>query len=235
MDQRVFGVGGEVGELGERLAVPREARGVALAALGLGAAAEVGASAEAVGAVAAEDREAHDHVVAGLEVGDEFAGLFDDAGGLVAEDAGRVEGVEAFDEVEVGVADAGGGGLDEDFARAGLVDVDLFDREVLIRSVEHCGFHRVVLPRPAAHRRRAGRSLGESGRGRTVVPGEGFEPPRPQGPADFKSAAAASYAIPAHMGMIWPRQCCVRYETVSPSEKIEIVPCSGVVRMISAA
>jgi hypothetical protein len=34
-----------------------------------------------------------------------------------------------------------------------------------------------------------------------MVPGGGIEPPRAQGPADFESAASASSAIPARVGI----------------------------------
>ena len=65
----------------------------------------------------------------------------DDAGGLVAEDGGGRERVEAVDEVQVAVADAGGDGAHEHLAADGLVDVDVLDRERLVRTVEDGCFH----------------------------------------------------------------------------------------------
>ena len=85
------------------------------------------------------------------------ADLLDDPRRLVAEDGGRGEGVEAVDEVQVAVADAGGDDAHEHLAARGLVDVDVLDRERLIGPVEHGSFHLVLLvgTRPRA-RSRAG-------------------------------------------------------------------------------
>ena len=53
----------------------------------------------------------------------------DDAGGFVAQDAGRHHGDAALDDVEVAVADARGRRAGQDLVGAGLVDVHLFDLE----------------------------------------------------------------------------------------------------------
>ena len=71
--------------------------------------------------------------------------LLDDPGRLVAEDGGRGERVEAVDEVEVAVADAGGDGAHQHLAPDGLVDVDVLDGERLMRPVEHGGLHAGLL------------------------------------------------------------------------------------------
>ena len=208
VDERVLSVGGEVGELGDGLAVPGEAGVFVGAALHLGAAAQVGASAEAVFAVAAEDGEAHDHVVAGAEVLHQRADLGDDAGGFVSQNAGRLEGVEAVDEMEVGVADAGGGGLDQHLARAGVVDIDAFDGQILVRPVEHSGFHgghgeslpvgarpRGLRPKCCAQSSRVRAACGRCRQ--AVGAGRGTRTPTALGPADFKSTASTRFAIPA--------------------------------------
>ena len=82
---------------------------------------------EAAIAVAAEDGEAGDDVVARLDVGNLLADLFDDASGFVAEDCGRRERPLALYEVEVAVADAAGSGAHDDLAGHGLVVLDLLD------------------------------------------------------------------------------------------------------------
>ena len=88
-------------------------------------------------AVAAEHRQAADHVVARLHVGDLFADFLDDAGGLVAEHRGRGVGVEAVDEMQVAVAYAAGDGFDQDFAVLRFVEFDVLDTERQLGPVEN--------------------------------------------------------------------------------------------------
>jgi hypothetical protein len=90
---------------------------------------------------AAEDGEAADDVIARLNVGDLVADGLDDAGGLVAEDGGGGMRVGALYEVEVAVADAAGGGADDDLVGDRLVELDVLDREGLLGAVEEGGFH----------------------------------------------------------------------------------------------
>ena len=78
VDQGELGVGREISELCDRIAIPGQPRILIRTALGLRAAAQVGPTAKAVRAVAAEDRETHDHVVARLELLNQVADLFDD-------------------------------------------------------------------------------------------------------------------------------------------------------------
>ena len=142
MDEHLLGVGREVEELVDQVAVLREARRLAGDALGEGGVlAAVRVAAEAHIAVAAEDRQAADDVIARLDVGHFLADLLNDAGGLVAEDGGRREHPQTLDEVQVGVADAAGDGADEYLAAAGLIDVDVVDLEWLAGAVEDGGFH----------------------------------------------------------------------------------------------
>src|SRR5207247_8128283 len=103
--------------------------------------AEVRPSGQAVRAVAAEDRQAGDHVIAGLDLGHVRTDGLDDAGGLVAEDRGGRELIVAVDEVKVAVAHAAGDRADEHLAADGLRDVDVLDGERLLGTVEHGGFH----------------------------------------------------------------------------------------------
>ena len=107
--------------------------------------AEVRAAGQAVLAVAAEDRQAGDDVVARLELVDVRADRLDDAGRLVAEDGRRRERVEALDEVQVAVADAAGHRAHEHLAPDGLGDVDVLDRERLVGTVEDGSLHVVLL------------------------------------------------------------------------------------------
>src|SRR5580704_2488396 len=92
-------------------------------------------------AVAAEDRQAGDDVIAGFEVGNLRADFLDDAGSLVAEDRGRRPHVESVHEMEIAVADAAGDGAHNDFALFGFVDIYLLDREWLAGTVEDSSFH----------------------------------------------------------------------------------------------
>ena len=96
-------------------------------------------------------------MVARLDVGDIGADLFDDAGGLVAEDGrATAEGRAplAVDEVEVGVADAAGRGADEHLGRLRVADLNVVDFEyVAVAVLGLCSrfpdgsFHRSSLPR----------------------------------------------------------------------------------------
>src|SRR5258708_3703836 len=92
-------------------------------------------------AVAAEDREAADDVIAGLDVGHLFADFFDDAGGLVAEHCWRGVRIEAVNEMEIAMAYAAGDGFDQDFAVLRFIEFDILDTERQIGPVENGGFH----------------------------------------------------------------------------------------------
>src|SRR5208282_3441105 len=92
-------------------------------------------------AVAAKYRQARDHVVTGLEVRDLRADFLDDAGGLVAEDRGRLPEVQPVHEMKIAMAYAAGDRAHDDFARFGFVDIDLLDREWLLGAMEDGGFH----------------------------------------------------------------------------------------------
>src|SRR6185437_10514346 len=73
------------------------------------------------------------------------ADLLDDAGGFVAQHHRHLRRIGAFDEVQVGMAHARRDGADEDLVRAGLVDLDLFDRERFSDFTQDGGFHGVSL------------------------------------------------------------------------------------------
>jgi len=89
----------------------------------------------------AEHREARDHMIAGLHVRHQLADLLDDPGGLMSEHGRRGIWVQPIDEVEVAVADTRRRRVHEHFARHRLIDVNLLDREWLMRPVENGSFH----------------------------------------------------------------------------------------------
>ncbi len=146
VDQHFLGIGGQIRELIHRRAVPAEL-GRLLRCPDGPRLAEVGPSGQAVAAVPAEDRQAGDHVIAGLELRHVLAHLLDDPGGLVAEDRGRGERIVAVDEVQVAVAHAARDRAHEHFAPDGLRDVDVLDGERLLGAMEHGGFHGQLLSR----------------------------------------------------------------------------------------
>src|SRR5215467_7772087 len=96
-------------------------------------------------AVAAEDRQAADYVVARLDVGDLAADFFDDAGGFVAEHRGRGVWIEPVDEVQIAVAYAAGDGFDQDFTVLRLVDFDILDAQRRFGTVKNGSFHSFAL------------------------------------------------------------------------------------------
>ena len=69
--------------------------------------------------------------------------LDDDAGNLVAEDGGQREGDGSTDDVQVGVAQAACGHLDQDFTGLGAGRADRFDLEALVVVAQHGRAHRV--------------------------------------------------------------------------------------------
>ena len=82
---------------------------------------------EAAGALAAAVRQNRGDAVAGGEVADLVAGLHDDAGDLVAEDEALLDAAAQLPahHGDVVMAHAGGGDLDQRFARAGARRLDL--------------------------------------------------------------------------------------------------------------
>ena len=91
-----------------------------------------------------------------LGAGTEFN---DDAGNLVTEDGGQREGNGTSDDVEVGVAQAARGHLDEDFTGLGARRADGFDLKTLV----------VVAQDGRAHSVRNGGSFGAHGLHLVVV------------------------------------------------------------------
>ena len=96
---------------------------------------------EAELAVAAEHREARDHVVAGLELRHVRADRLDEARRLVPQDGRRRKRVVAVDEMQVGMADTARHRAHQHLAPEGLGDVDLLDGQRLLGTVEDRGFH----------------------------------------------------------------------------------------------
>src|SRR6185295_11823933 len=83
-----------------------------------------------------------DHVVARRDVAHVAADLFDDAGRLVAEDGRQRVRERSFEDVEIAVADPGGGAPDEYLARPGRADLDILDAERLADRTHHGRLHR---------------------------------------------------------------------------------------------
>ena len=50
-------------------------------------------------------------------------------------------GIQAVDEMQITVANAGRGGADQDFMVARVVDIDLFDRQGLMGTTKNCSLH----------------------------------------------------------------------------------------------
>ena len=141
VDQHRLGEAGEVEHLGDRAAVfgGDPGRGAAGTA-GVPAGAERHPAGHAIFAMAAESGEAGDDMVADLHRPDLGADRFHYARRLVAGDAGEGVGVGALDEMQIRMAQAAGGGADEDFARAGGVEVRLPDGERGAGGAEEGGF-----------------------------------------------------------------------------------------------
>ena len=141
-------------------------------------------------------------VVASFELLHELADLFDDAGGFVSKNAGRLERVETLDKVQVGMADAGCRRFDQYFARAWLGDINVFDRQILMWAVEDGSFHRDILSghgacSVACSRRRAAQSSASKVRSGKWCRERGSNPHGRRASGFFKSAASANSAIPA--------------------------------------
>ena len=137
----LLGEARQVEELPHRLAVLGQPLRPGRSPLGVGRRAQGRAARQALLTVAAEHRQAGDHVVAGLDVADLIADRLDDARGLVPQHArGRVD-VLALGEVKVAVAHAGGRGAHEHLMGTGLVDGDVLDLELAGNGPEYGGFH----------------------------------------------------------------------------------------------
>ncbi len=155
VDQHLFGEGGQVEELVHAGRGLSQAGFVALGPLGVGADAQGHVPGQAVFAMAAIGRQAGDHVVARLHRSHFRPYLFDHASALVAQHGGQGIGIGAFVEMQVGVADPGGDGADQDLVRAGLVDLHVLDFEGCSHLAQNSGFHPDFLlrsgdPQPAA-------------------------------------------------------------------------------------
>ena len=149
VEQHLLGVAGDVRELLYRLAFLGKPRWLSLGThRAVGAA--VGVTGEALLALAAEDGQARDHAVAGLDVAHVRPHRLHDARGLMAEHRGKLgQRIGAIDEVEVAVTDAAGDGAHQHLAPDRLVDVDLLDDERLVGPVKECCFHPCVPGRGA--------------------------------------------------------------------------------------
>ena len=139
--QHVFGEGREVERLVQHLALPGEPPRGTGQQLHLGVLAEIRMAGHALRALAAEHRQAGDHVIAWLDVGDVLADRLDHAGRLVAQHAWRGERIQALDEMQVGVTQAGVGGAHQHLAALQRRVLHVLDGERLVRLVEDSGLH----------------------------------------------------------------------------------------------
>src|ERR1700722_12197849 len=101
---------------------------------------------EALRAVAAINRGAGDDVIARLNGRDLTADSLNDASGLVAENRRGLGRQGAVQNMQIAVADAAGDGANKDLARAGLIDLDVFDCKGLFEGAKNGGFHVRISP-----------------------------------------------------------------------------------------
>src|SRR5262249_58308591 len=95
----------------------------------------------AVGARPAEYGQTRDDVVAGFELVHLGSDGLDDAGRLVAQNRRRRKRIEPVDEVQIAVAHARRHGAHEHLATERRVDLDVFDRQRLVRAMEYGRFY----------------------------------------------------------------------------------------------
>ena len=143
---RVLREGRGAHEVAERLALAGETRGpvgkVAGVLLIANRQTPVRPLAPAVDALAALGREQRDHLVTGAKRGHAAPHLLDDAGALVAEDAGGVSGrIGPRGRVQVGVADPAGAQPDQSFPVSRLVELHLLHDEWATELLEHRRAH----------------------------------------------------------------------------------------------
>src|ERR687897_176550 len=140
--------------------------------------AEVAPPRRAGRAAPAGGHEAERHMVAGGHVRDALPHRLDHAGALVAEHHRHAAGAEvAVGEVQVGVADAGGGDAHEQLAGARRVELELLHGERLVVRVQHGGAD--------LHAMRCASSASRSGRAPTPGPSRG-----PTGPSGADGGAS---------------------------------------------
>ena len=96
---------------------------------------------QALAALPAEHRQAADHVIAGLAVGDIGADGLDDSRRFVAEHRRKRCAKRCFHEVQVGVAESGADDAYEHFVRLRGVDDDVFNGQRAGLFVEDGGLH----------------------------------------------------------------------------------------------
>ena len=141
VDQHLLGEGRQVQILHHRPLGRAEPRLFVLLALGLRRDAQAHVAGQAEFAVAAEGREAGDHVIARLNGANLGAHLLDDTGALMAENGRQRVRVGTLDEMQVGVADTGGRSADQHLVRARLVDLHIFDLKRGAHFAQNGGFH----------------------------------------------------------------------------------------------
>src|SRR5277367_1523813 len=98
-------------------------------------------AAQAILAIAAEDGQACDHMVARLEISHRSADFLDDTCDLMAEHGGRRMGIKAVNEMEIAMAYATCHCPNQHLAIARRVELNLLDYERLIGPMKHRALH----------------------------------------------------------------------------------------------
>src|SRR5207245_2936881 len=109
-------------------------------------------------AIAAEYREAGNHMVARLHVSHLASNLLDDSGRLMTQHGRRRIRIKSIDEMQIAMAHAAGERFDQDLAVLRLVEFDILDAEWHFRPMKHRSFH----PFAPCRRREVSRSATHS-------------------------------------------------------------------------
>ena len=125
----------------DRLTVLRQARWCSSWTHGVFVGAECHPPRQAIFAVAAEDRQGRDHMIARLDIGHLVADRFDDAGRLVTHHRRYGGVVVAGQIVAIAVTHAGGDRANQDFPRSWIVDLYILDGEFTGDGSKYCCFH----------------------------------------------------------------------------------------------
>jgi hypothetical protein len=141
MHEHLLGERRQVRELMNQLALQPEPFSLARRQLDVDALAQIGPARDALRAAAAEHRKTGDDVIAFPDVHDIRADRFDHSGRFMSRCIGRRIGIGPVGEMQVGMADAGESGADQDLTRTGLSDLHVLDRDGLVCLPDHGGFH----------------------------------------------------------------------------------------------
>ncbi|MNI48137.1 hypothetical protein D3C73_1026900 [compost metagenome] len=141
MNQHLFSVGRQVGKLRHGLLHVGQAWLVALAAAGFRRYAQRQVTSDAMGAMAAVDRQARDHMIPWFDGADVRAHLFDDTGCLVAEHHGGRMRIHPVHNMQIRMADTHSDSAHQHFTRTRFADPDFLDGQRGTRRMEYGSFH----------------------------------------------------------------------------------------------